>query len=337
MVDPALPALIHGERSVGWGEFDRRTDALAAAFLAGGAVAGDKVAHLMRNGPAYLETTVAAFKARLVHVNVNYRYTGEELFYILDNSDAAVLVFDAEFAPLVATLLPRLPALRQALQVGGTPAGGVQDFAAAAASAATLPPQDHAADDMLFIYTGGTTGVPKGVMWDQSAIWSLCGGGAPALGSAVPMTLDDHLAQVARGEGRTRALVMPPLMHGSGFLIAIYTLARGGTVITLPAQSFEAAEALAACERHAPDYSVIVGDAFARPLLRSPRRRRRQHRVDPGDDLERYDVVARGQGRSAPPQPRADDRRRAEFVGKHRHGCFGAHLGQPRRADALRL
>ena len=267
-VNPALPALIHGDQTTSWSDFDRRTDTLAATLLASGVTTGDKVAHLMRNSPAYLETTVAGFKARLVHVNVNYRYTGEELFYILDNSDAAVLVFDGEFASLVTALLPRLPGLKLALQVGGATISGARDFEAVFTSPLLLPPQDHAADDLLFIYTGGTTGVPKGVMWEQSAIWALCGGGAPALGLAAPPTLADHVAQVTRGDGCSRALIMPPLMHGSGFLIAIYTLARGGTVITLPGQSFEAADAFAACARHTPDYSVIVGDAFARPLLR---------------------------------------------------------------------
>lgn len=262
-IDPARPALIHDGRVTSWGEFDRRTDALAAAFLAAGAECGAKVAHLMRNSPAYLETTVAAFKARMVHVNVNYRYTGPELHYILDNSDAAVLVVDAEFASLARSL--DLPKLRLILEVGGD-----GSFEAAAASGAALPAQDHRGDDQMFIYTGGTTGMPKGVMWDQSAIWTLSGGGGSLVhGQGVTATLDDLLANVRAGAGATRCLVMPPLMHGTGFLASIYTLARGGTVVTLTASGFSPAEALAACEAHRPDYAIIVGDAFARPLLQA--------------------------------------------------------------------
>jgi fatty-acyl-CoA synthase len=255
---PADPALIHGNRITTWGDFDRRTDALAATFLAH-AVAGDKLAHLMRNGPAYAETTVAGLKARLVHVNVNYRYTGEELFYILDDSDAAVLVLDAEFAPLVATLRPRLPKLKLLLEVG-------EAFEAAAESGAPLRPQDHCPNDQLFIYTGGTTGAPKGVMWAQADLWVLMGGGAP-IGSEPLAGLEPLLGNIAAGAGRQRSMILPPQMHGTGFLTTLSTLARGGCVVTLPSPGFEPLEALAACADHAPDYLAIVGDAFARPLL----------------------------------------------------------------------
>lgn len=262
-VDAGSPALIHGAAVTSWGDFDRRTDALAAAFLAAGAAPGDKVAHLMRNSPAYLETTVAAFKARMVHVNVNYRYTGPELFYILDNSDAAVLVCDAEFVPLIAAL--DLPKLRLVLVVGGD-----GSYDAAATSGTALAPQDYRGDDLMFIYTGGTTGMPKGVMWEQSALWTLLGGGgSTAQGQAPVADMAELLANVASGIGVSTSLIMPPLMHGSGFLVAVYTLARGGTVITLPSHGFVALEALEACAVHAPDYAVIVGDAFARPLLRA--------------------------------------------------------------------
>ena len=253
------PALIHGDAVTTWGSLDRRTDALAAAFIAAGAAPGDKLAHLMRNGPAYCETTVAGFKARLVHVNVNYRYTGEELFYILDNSDAAVLVHDAEFTAVVATLVPRLPRLKLVVAVG-------PEYEALATSGAALPPQEHSSDDLLFIYTGGTTGTPKGVMWAQGDLWTLIGGGAE-LGGVPLAGLEELLANIAAGRGRQRTLVMPPLMHGTGFLSAVSTLARGGCVITLPSPGFVPLEALAACAAHRPDHAAIVGDAFARPLL----------------------------------------------------------------------
>ncbi len=266
-IEPERPALIHGDTVTRWGDFDRRTTNLAAAFIAAGAAPGDKVAHLMRNSPAYLETTIAAFKARMVHVNINYRYTGEELFYILDNSDAAVLVHDAEFAPLVRAIRDRLPGLKLVLQVGGTPDARSQDFESVAATARPLPAQHHAADDMLFIYTGGTTGMPKGVMWDQAAMWQVLGGGAPAPEMPPPASVADHCAIVATNPAPGRSLVLPPLMHGTGFLIGIYTLANGGTVVTLPGNSFDAAGVFEACARHAPTTAVIVGDVFARPIL----------------------------------------------------------------------
>ncbi|MBV8970904.1 MAG: AMP-binding protein [Sphingomonadaceae bacterium] len=259
VVPPGEAALIHGDRVTRWGDFDRRTDALAATFLAAGARAGGKVAHLLRNGPAYAETVVATAKARLVHVNVNYRYTGEELFYILDNSDAAVVVFDPEFAEVMAALAPRLPHLKLALEVGDA-------FKAAAESGLPLEPQHHSRDDQLFIYTGGTTGYPKGVMWAQGDLWLLMGGGAP-IGAPPLDSLDTLLGLIRAGEGRTRSLILPPQMHGTGLLTTLSALARGGSVVTLPSPGFSPLEALAACAAHSPDSMAIVGDAFARPLL----------------------------------------------------------------------
>ncbi|EMD84553.1 AMP-binding protein [Pacificimonas flava] len=272
-IDRAAPAIFHGGRTIGWGAFDDRTDALAAAFLAAGATPGDKVAHLMRNSPAYLETTWAGFKARLVHVNVNYRYTGEELFYILDNSDAAVIVYDAAFADLIAELQPRLTNVRLFVQVGGDPADFACSFAELTAARRAAPAVSHRSDDMLFIYTGGTTGHPKGVMWNQGDLWALLGGGAAMPGDPPCRNLAGLLRQIAAGQRRPstlrRSLILPPLMHGSGFLVAIYTLATGGSVVLCEGQGYDPDEALSLIEMHRPNWAVIVGDAFARPLLRS--------------------------------------------------------------------
>lgn len=268
-VDPDLPALIHGDHITRWGDFDRRTDALSAAYVSAGAVPGDKVAHLMRNSPAYLETTFAAFKARLVHVNVNYRYTGEELLYILENSDAAVLVFDADFADLVDEIRPSLGQVKLFVQVGGLPLAWAKAHDELAKAGAGPLALTHRGDDLLFIYTGGTTGYPKGVMWDQSVIWAMLGGGAAMMGGPPVETLEALLGNVRAGIGRRRLLVMPPLMHGSGFLMGLYAIATGGTAITLPGASFHPIEAVAACARHKPNSAVIVGDAFARPFLRA--------------------------------------------------------------------
>ncbi len=266
-VDSTQPALLHGDDTVSWGDLDRSTTALAAAFHAAGAVPGDRIAHLMRNSPAYMATCIGGFRARLVHVNVNYRYTGEELFYILDNSGATVVVYDAEFAPLIASIRHRLD-VKLYLQVGGEPDAFAQSFEAMANSGATLPAQDHQYDDMLFIYTGGTTGMPKGVMWDQGAMWELVNAGV-AMGADKATTVAQHLAAVAAVAVPRRSLVLPPLMHGTGFLIALNTLALGGTVITLPGSGFDPVAAVEACARHGCDYMVLVGDAFARPLLRA--------------------------------------------------------------------
>jgi fatty-acyl-CoA synthase len=247
---------------VDWQTFDRRSNALANAFLAAGAEPGDKVAHLMRNSPAYLETTAASFKARMAHVNVNFRYTGEELFYIFDNSDAAVIVYDPEFADEIAALTPRLTKVKLFLQVG-------DPYEAVAAGDSTPLTVQRSPDDLMFIYTGGTTGLPKGVMWSLGDLWDLMGGGATVMGGQRPKSFEEHAANMKQGLGLERMLVCPPLMHGSGFLMATYTICRGGSVVTLPGKSFDPEETLRAIEMHKPSWAVIVGDAFARPLLRA--------------------------------------------------------------------
>lgn len=268
-VPPTEPALIHGDRVIAWGEFERRTNALAQAFIAAGAEPGDKLAHLMRNSPAYLETTVAGFKSRMVHVNVNYRYTGEELHYILDNSDSAVVVFDAEFAEVIDSIRARLPLVKVWVQVGGETAAFASDYETLAGRDAASPSLDHQPSDMMFIYTGGTTGMPKGVMWDQGDMWEILTRSGVLLTGIAPQSVDEWVAMIRGLEARPRTLVGPPLMHGTGFLSGIMALARGGTVITLADRSFQPLEALAAARRWQPDAGVIVGDAFARPLLRA--------------------------------------------------------------------
>ena len=263
------PALIHGDEVIDWNAYAARTNALANAFLAAGAQPGDRVAHLMRNSPAYLLTTGAAFKARMVHVNVNYRYTGEELFYILDNSDSAVVVFDAEFADLLSGMRDRLPGVKLWLQVGGTPAPFARSFDAVASGPSSPVEVEHHPDDMLFIYTGGTTGMPKGVMWSQADLWTALGGGAPLPGMPGVESLDAHLESIRAGQTGRTVLILPPMMHGTGLVMGVYALALGGTVITATARGFDPVEALKLSARHNPDMVVIVGDAFARPLLRS--------------------------------------------------------------------
>jgi fatty-acyl-CoA synthase len=268
-VPPDHPALIHGDRVIPWGEMERRTNALGRAMLAAGAQPGDKLAHLMRNSPAYLETSVAGFKARLVHVNVNYRYTGEELFYILDNSDSAVVVFDGEFAEVLGTIRERLPGVKLWLQVGGDTAPFAADYETVVAADAAPLRADHRPDDMMFIYTGGTTGMPKGVMWDQGDMWEVLVRGLAVVGIPEPQSLDQWLGIVRDVPVRARSLIGPPLMHGTGYLNGLMTLARGGSVITLVDRSFQALEALEAAKKWRPESGVIVGDAFARPILKA--------------------------------------------------------------------
>lgn len=266
------PALIHGERVTTWADFNRRTNNLARRFLNRGLQAGDKVAFYMRNRPAYSEVLGACFKARLVHVNVNYRYVDEELRYILDNSDSRIVVYDAEFADHVRALRPALPDVGLWVEVTDDEQPAV-DFAVSYEALAEIgdgePLSLHrSGDDLLFLYTGGTTGMPKGVMWAHDDLWRAGTAGAtPATNMIPPADLDEHCRNVAAAPG---GVFVPccPQMHGTGLLTTIATLSMGGTVVTLTKPSFDAAELWKTVERRGVSSLAIVGDAFAKPMLR---------------------------------------------------------------------
>ena len=271
-VPPERPALIHGGRSIAWAELTARSNNLARALAAGGARPGSRIAFYLRNHPAYLEGLVAAFKARLVHVNVNYRYIAAEVFYIFDNSDAETVIFAREFAPVIAEIAPRLPNVRRWLMVedgsGAPPPAMAEPFEALAAAGDGAALQiARSPDDLFFIYTGGTTGMPKGVMWRQDALFRAMLN--PAVTPEIPRDLEEHLGFVrAAGCGPVN-LPACPLMHGTGLLTAISALAKGGTVVTLQSARFDPQELWAAAAAHRAEQIVIVGDAFARPMLQA--------------------------------------------------------------------
>ena len=268
-IDPGAIAVIHGERTLTWPQLSAASNRLARAVRDGGAQPGDKLAIYLRNGPEYLIALCAALKARLVPVNVNYRYASEELAYLFDNADARVVVYGGEFRARIAEVRPRLDAGIQWIEAGDVPAAdGAASFGDLTGGGDGSPLGiERSPDDLFFIYTGGTTGSPKGVMWPQGDLRGLMVAGLRG-SIAVPDTLDDLAAFVAQHAPTTRALVAPPLMHGTGLIVALNALLLGGSVVTLESPGFDAAEMLRAIDRHRPDTLVIVGDSFARPLLR---------------------------------------------------------------------
>ena len=232
------PALIHDGHVITWKQMDQRANSLGRRFLQAGARPGDKVAFYMRNHSAYMETLAACFKARLTHVNVNFRYVEDELWYIIDNSDARVVVFAAEFAPQVEALRQRLPDVLLWVQVDdGNPGADFSDNAAngqlkayeglATSGNGSALDMARQGDDMLFIYTGGTTGMPKGVMWAQEDIWTAGGAGA-VLDQEIPAPADmaEHVANIMAATALNRGMPVCPEMHGTGLLTAIFSLSH---------------------------------------------------------------------------------------------------------------
>ncbi|MCA9513072.1 MAG: AMP-binding protein, partial [Myxococcales bacterium] len=271
VLPPDAPALVHDDEVVSWNALARASRSLAAAFAARGAKPGDKVAFYMRNQPAYMLALAACFKGAYVHVNVNYRYLDDELLYILDDSDAAVVVYAAEFDERIARVRERAGKVRAWVRVGpGEPPAFAESFAALAGERpdAALDVA-RSADDLLFIYTGGTTGMPKGVMWRHGDLWGALGYGANARANrgARPATPAEHVANVkAHGVG-PRQYTACPLMHGTGLLTAIGNFVGGGVTLTTGGERFEAEAALDFVDRARAESMVIVGDAFARPIV----------------------------------------------------------------------
>jgi acyl-CoA synthetase (AMP-forming)/AMP-acid ligase II len=266
---PGAPAFIHDGRVITWAEATKATNNLARALLARGVEPGSRIAIYMRNRPEYLLTLAAGWKSRLTHVNVNYRYTAPEVSYILDNADSQTVVFSSEFRPVIETIQPSLPGVRAWIEVcddGETSAFSERFDCLCEAGSGEPLDIARAPDDQFFIYTGGTTGMPKGVVWTHDDLREIMLAGARRLG-AVPETVEaliDHVRNTGPGP---RTLPAPPLMHGTGLLTAISAMLAGGSVVTLTSPSFNPDEMLKAIDRWRPQTLAIVGDAFAKPLL----------------------------------------------------------------------
>ena len=267
---PDEPAQIHDGVTWSWHEFDRRADGVAAFLLERGAGEQDKVAQYLYNSPHYLESIFAAFKAGLAVVNTNYRYAADELVYLWDNADVVAVVFHAAFTAQCDAVRSRVPGITTWLWVddGAGPcpewATPYEDVTTSAASR-TIPPWGRSPDHLMLLYTGGTTGMPKGVMWRQDDLYA-----ALELSSGKRLPPDD---QRGINEPITRAgprsLPAAPLMHGTGLFNAMATLNIGGSIVTIPGRRFDPAELLDTVETERVKSMTIVGDAFAKPILRA--------------------------------------------------------------------
>ena len=270
---PVLPeghlALAHGDREITWQQLDKRSNNLARNLRANGAETGDKVGFYMRNRPEYSELLAACFRGRLVHVNVNYRYVADEVHYIFDNSDATVVVYGKEFRDNIEQLRPRLPKVKQWIEVGDgkdLPDGIVDYETLVNEGDGSNLDIERSPGDLLFLYTGGTTGMPKGVMWEHHNLRETQTLALRALG-AVPETMDEVIASLKEAGPGQVYIPACPLMHGTGLFTAMGVMMSGGTIVTLDAASLDPQELWATVERRKVEYMAIVGDAFAKPML----------------------------------------------------------------------
>lgn len=272
-VERAVPgdriALAHAEQVIDWATLARRSNALARALVDRGLSPGERFAFYAFNSADYLVGLIACWKARGTHVNVNYRYVAEELAYILADSDATVLLYDARLRDAVAQVVDGAAGVRTWVEIGGdtdTP-GFAERFDDLTAGEDT--PLGIARDpaDRFFIYTGGTTGMPKGVVWQHADLNAIGLAVAASQGLPIPQTVEEAAAFAAANADYPRTVCGPPLMHGTGLLSSYGALLAGGMVATLPSTSFRAEEALDAIDRWRANRLIVVGDAFARPIL----------------------------------------------------------------------
>ena len=260
-----------GDRAMSWAEFDRRADGVARCLLDAGLVEQDKVAQYLYNCPEYIESVFGCFKAGMATVNTNYRYAADELVYLWDNADVVAVVFHGAFAAQIEEIRERVPRVRLWLWVDhgdGPCPDWAQPYEAAARSnpGRTQGPWGRSGDHLFLLYTGGTTGMPKGVMWRQDDMF-----GALDANNKRRMPPEQNLDAVGDRVMKAGPKGLPgaPLMHGTGLFNAISTLMVGGSVTTMENWHFDPAELLDTIERYRINSISIVGDAFAKPILRA--------------------------------------------------------------------
>lgn len=278
---PDRDAIVFQDRRLSYSQLAERTRQLANYLLGQGfgcrverdALAPwesgqDHVGLYLYNGNEYLEGMLGSIKSRTVPFNVNYRYVDEELAYLLNNASCQVLIYHSSLADRVASVREQIPSLKLLLQVNDDDAvallPGAVDYEAALASASNVMPDlAFSSDDLYILYTGGTTGMPKGVLWRQEDILSAALGGKTSKNQVIP---PEQFAERAQRVNH-RYLTAPPFMHGAGSWVAFQALHSGGTVlIQNNVHRLDPDDIIDTCIRERADVMMIVGDAFGRPI-----------------------------------------------------------------------
>ena len=268
-------AVIHGQTRRTWAVYEDRAARLTSAFAAAGLGPDSKIGMYLFNGNEYMETQFAGMKLRGVPINVNYRYLDDELLYLLDNSDAEALVFHSSLSDRVARVQARATKVKLWVEVDddGESLPGAAHYEDLIASHEPAPRIERSSDDIYMLYTGGTTGMPKGVMYDIGGmLQGLMKSAFPILGLGLPEIEEvPALVEKLHADGGAFASIPAcPLMHGTGmWLGALIPHLAGAPVITLESRSLDAHELLATAVREKAGQITIVGDAFAKPILKA--------------------------------------------------------------------
>lgn len=264
-------ALYNGGVSRTWAEFEDRAARLARALSGAGVDAGSNVALALYNGNEYMEAEFATFKLRAAPCNVNYRYVEAELRYLITNSEAKAVFFDHALAERFGAVHDDLPSVALWVHVGD---GRCPEWASAyedlIGESLPAPRIERDSEDLWILYTGGTTGHPKGVMWPHGNLMALVRRSLAPLGLELPTTVAQYTATLDALDALTappRQLAASPLMHGTAGIGALFTMFQGGAVVTLTSRSLDSAELWETVAKVRCSLVSIVGDVFCAPMV----------------------------------------------------------------------
>ena len=271
---PDNDALICGEEVVTWKEYDEKSSKIATALSAAGLKANSKAGLYLNNSNEYLIAQNAIFKIGGIPINVNYRYVAEELIYLLDNSDSEAVFYHACYSNRIKEIASSLPNIKAWIEVSDGTESHCPDALKYEELLESSSPMDRIYRDpetIYMLYTGGTTGMPKGVMYKQGEFLVFLFRTLKAMGYDVPEdinNLEEQIHNFKKDDMFIRSLIGCPLMHGTGmWLGAFLPLLLGGTAITSRNLGFDADQIWTQVEDTQTSNIVIVGDAFAKPML----------------------------------------------------------------------
>jgi acyl-CoA synthetase (AMP-forming)/AMP-acid ligase II len=273
LVTDAVPdreALVCGERRLTYSQLDERATRLANHLSSQGVKKGDHIGLYLYNGTEYIEGALAAYKIGACSININYRYVEEELEYLFDNADLVAVVHHREFAPRIAAVAAKMPKLKTFVSVDDDSGADLQALGSAeyeaALSGASLERafEPRSGDDVYILYTGGTTGMPKGVMWRHEDLFFSALMGANPYGP--PPETPEQVAETAAAKGIVVSLPAAPLMHGAAQWAALINLYGGGKTVLTSGKSFDPHQVWRLVGEEQVNTIAIVGDAMARPL-----------------------------------------------------------------------
>ena len=271
---PDNDALICGDEVVTWKEYDEKSSKIATALTAAGLQANSKAGLYLNNSNEYLIAQNAIFKIGGIPINVNYRYVAEELIYLLDNSDSEAVFYHACYSNRIKEIASSLPNIKAWIEVSDGTESHFPDALKYEGLLESSSPMDRIYRDpetIYMLYTGGTTGMPKGVMYKQGEFLVFLFRTLKAMGYDVPEdinNLEEQIHNFKKDDTFIRSLIGCPLMHGTGmWLGAFLPLLLGGTAITSRNLGFDADQIWTQVEDTQTSNIVIVGDAFAKPML----------------------------------------------------------------------